>query len=222
MNRNIPWHCIALAGAAVVAFGCTPNQPTGVGSGDRTPSSAPPTGTEPTARTPSAAAPAPANRASELMARADLQPVGDSTVRGTAEFRGQETGPISINLNLTGVQAGGHGVEVYQGTSCPTATESSSASTGEPGASTAPGAASAEHRSLGTVTADASGNVRETLRAAGSSAEHGFIGNVIVVHGGSAAAAQPAGNSEQPIACGAIEAAKGTTLSQSESTNRGA
>lgn len=172
------------------------------------------------ARAPSAQPPPVSNNMPQLVARAQMMPVGDGTARGTIEFGAAGAGPLTLNVMLMGLEAGAHGIHVHAGTDCAAPGEHFDPASAQHGPPTAEGAA--RHRGdLGNVMADASGVVQETLQDSVLASDQSYIGKVIVVHSRpDDLMSQPSGGSGDPIACGVIEGA-GINLSQSPGENRG-
>jgi Cu-Zn family superoxide dismutase len=190
------------------------------------PSVRPPTSTPNPAAPGSAASPnAGAQNAAtpRLMARAEIRPIGDSTVRGVVEFQAAagSDGPTTIDVMLMGLAAGPHGLHVHTGTDCAAPGEHLNPLDAPHGPSNA--AAAMRHLGdLGNVTADAAGMVDETMRDSLLSGDASFIDHVLVVHEGQDdLATQPDGDSGEPIGCGVIEAAGEDVLSSRDAPNRG-
>jgi Cu-Zn family superoxide dismutase len=247
MNNRSSWRYAVLAGAAMLAAACGPgdsgtgadrrgaatesgrDQPPAAGtpreaaSANReTPGARPTTPNTATPPGTPGAAGAPGDATAQVVARADVRPLGDNTVRGTIEFLGvrESTGPIAINVMLMGLAAGPHGIHVHVGTDCAMPGQHFNPQNSQHGAPTA--SAEARHRGdLGNITADASGVVQETLRDSMLGADRDFIGKVIVVHTAQDdLTSQPDGASGEPLACGVIEPGD-TNVSQSPGQDRG-
>lgn len=234
MNGRRSWYCAALIGASAIGIGCAPegaeraaadgsrsgsSQGSPVASREAVRPSTPTT--NPAA--PGAAAPPAAPR---LMARAEIRPLDDNTVRGIVEFQTSaradtsDTGPLTINVRLMGLDAGPHGMHVHMGTDCTmpgTHLNPLNAPHGPANAGTA-----ARHLGdLGNITADASGMVEEMLRDSLLSGDASFVGRVLIVHKGQDdLTTQPGGDAGDPVACGVIEAAE-DLLSLGDGSNRG-
>jgi Cu-Zn family superoxide dismutase len=235
MNRTSSWRYTGLAGAAMLAMGCAPDDGGTVGQAGRdvgreqAPSAAEDREadanlrTNPPASVPGApgAANPPAGSATEVVARADMQAVEDSTARGTVEFRNGGAAPLMINVTMSGLPAGPHGFHVHEGTDCAMPGEHWNPTMSTHGDPTA--AATQRHRGdLGNVTADASGNLQVILRDSLLGSDRSYVGKVLVVHAmQDDLRTQPSGESGDPIACGVIEAADGATLSQGPGSDRG-
>ena len=243
-NRTLKL-CTGLLGASALLVGCGPEPGERAGTqqsrpGDsalsRNESGQPPADREPTVREPTtapnpaapggAAAPdagaAPAVTP-RLMARAEIRPVADNTVRGVVEFQAGagSDGPTTIDVMLMGLAAGPHGLHVHTGTDCAAPGEHLNPLDAPHGP--ANGASGMRHLGdLGNVTADAAGMVDETLRDSQLHGDASFVGRVLVVHEGQDdLATQPDGNSGEPIGCGVIEAAEEDVLSRGDAPNRG-
>jgi superoxide dismutase, Cu-Zn family len=240
MNGRILSHGAALFGAVALIAGCEPDTqaPAGANVNQSRPgdnalsrndstqprdsggSIRPPTTT--TSPAAPGAAPPPA-ATPRLMARADVQPLADSTVRGIVEFQtaAGSDGPMTIHVMLMGLDAGPHGMHVHAGTDCAAPGEHLNPQNAPHGPANA--ASGARHLGdLGNVTADASGMVEEMLRDAMLGNDASFIGKVLVVHKGQDdLSTQPGGDSGDPIACGVIEAAGEEVISRSGDLNRG-
>jgi Cu-Zn family superoxide dismutase len=175
--------------------------------------------TTPVPATPGGAAPSAAT--AELVARAEMRPLGDGTARGTIEFRGHAAGPLTIHLMLMGLDAGPHGFHVHSGSDCAAPGDHLNPQNTPHGPATA--GADARHRGdLGNVTADASGMVEEMLRDSVLGGDSSFIGKVIVVHGKQDdLTTQPDGGSGDLVACGVIQSAGQDLLSRGEDPSRG-
>ncbi len=236
MNSRTIGYCAALIGASALGLGCTPD------SGDRNAAiqgragerpldtgGAPPAANReappPTAsRSPPAAAAPPA--APRLMARAEMRPLADSTVRGIVEFQaaagesGAPEGPLTINVRLMGLDAGPHGMHVHMGTDCMMPGTHLNPLNSPHGAANA--GASARHLGdLGNITADASGTVEETVRDSLLGGDMSFIGKVLIVHKGQDdLTTQPDGSAGDPVACGVIDQAE-DLLSRGDDPSRG-
>jgi len=242
MNSRISWHYAALLGAAALTAGCGPDTPERSGAsqsrpGDSAPSrtdSAQPPGTasrdsgspiRPPTTTTSPAAPGaavPPAATPRLLARADIRPLGDNTVRGIMEVQtaASGTGPVTIHVVLMGLDAGPHGMHVHAGTDCAAPGEHLNPQNAPHGPANA--ASGARHLGdLGNVTADASGMVEEMLRDALLGTDSSFIGKVVILHKGQDdLSTQPGGDSGDPIACGVIEAGE-DVISLSADQDRG-
>jgi Cu-Zn family superoxide dismutase len=237
MDSKIFWQCAALIGAMALISGCGPDTserqgtaPDGAAqsrAGDsavsRNGSVQPSTGGNPaTIRPPTAtpAAPAP----TRLMARAEIEPLGEQTVRGIVEFQHAgdgSTGPMSIHVMLMGLAAGPHGMHVHMGTDCMAPGEHLNPQQAPHGPANA--ASGMRHLGdLGNITADASGMADETLRDSLLGSDTSFIGKVVVVHEGQDdLSTQPDGSSGQPVGCGVIEPAGEDVISQGPAPERG-
>jgi Cu-Zn family superoxide dismutase len=157
-----------------------------------------------------------------LLARAQVQPLGDNTVRGVVEFQTAAGGgaPLTVHVMLMGLDAGPHGMHVHEGTDCAAPREHLNPLNSPHGAQNA-GAAARHLGDLGNVTADASGMVEEMLRDTQLAGDSSFIGKVIVVHKGQDdLTTQPSGDSGDAIACGVIERAGEDLLSRGDAPER--
>ena len=157
------------------------------------------------------------------MARAEIRPLADNTVRGIVEFQTAASGdgPLTIHVVLMGLDAGPHGMHVHSGTDCAAPGEHLNPQNAPHGPANA-GAAVRHLGDLGNITADASGVVEEMLRDALLGSDSTFIGKVIIVHEGQDdLSTQPGGDSGDPIACGVIEPAGEEVISRSGDANRG-
>jgi Cu-Zn family superoxide dismutase len=248
MDSRTFLHCLALIGVAALVVGCGPDSSERQGaardgspqsrSGDRgparnepgrTPGAAerdaavrPPT-TAPNPAAPGSAA-APPSTELALMARAEIQPLGDHTARGIVEFQQAlpgGSGPMTIHEMLMGLDAGPHGMHVHMGTDCTAAGMHLNPQDAPHGPANA--ASGMRHLGdLGNVTADASGTVDETLRDSLLGSDMAFVGKVLVVHEGQDdLSTQPDGSTGQPIGCGVIEAAREDILSRAPAPDRG-
>ena len=240
MNGRRSWYCAAWIGASALGIGCAPEgaerdaadrSRSGSSEVSRSDSIQPPSagreairpptaGTSPAA--PGAAAPPAAAR---LMARAEIRPLGENTVRGIVEFQtsaGADTsdaGPLTINVRLMGLDAGPHGMHVHMGTDCTMPGTHLNPLNAPHGAANA-GAAARHLGDLGNITADASGMVDEMLRDSLLSGDASFLGKVLIVHKGQDdLTTQPDGGAGDPVACGVIEAAE-DLLSSGNDPNR--
>ena len=236
MDSKISWRCAALIGAMALV-GCGPddserqssalnsaeprNQP-GQPPGDAARSSTirPPS----TAANPVAPGSAAAPTEPRLMARAEIEPLGDHTARGIVEFLQAppgSTGPMTIHAMLMGLDAGPHGMHVHMGTDCTAPGTHLNPQDAPHGPANA--ASGMRHLGdLGNITADASGMTDEMLRDSLLGSDMSFIGKVVVVHEGQDdLSTQPDGTSGQPIACGVIEAAGEPVISQGPAPDRG-
>jgi Cu-Zn family superoxide dismutase len=174
-------------------------------------------------RAPAPASPAPP-AAQKLMARAEMLPLGESTVRGIVEFQtaanGSGDGPVTINVRLMGLDAGPHGMHVHTGTDCAMPGTHLNPLESPHGAANA-GAAARHLGDLGNITADASGTVEETLRDSLLGGDLSFLGKALIVHKGQDdLTTQPDGDAGEPIACGVIEPAE-SVLSLGDDPERG-
>jgi Cu-Zn family superoxide dismutase len=238
--------CAGLLGASAMLAGCGPDTGERAGTeqsrpgdsalsrnesgqrpgADREPTVRPPTSSANPAAPGSAAAPnadAPPAATPRLMARAEIRPIGDSTVRGIVEFQSAagSAGPTTIHVMLMGLAAGPHGLHVHTGTDCAAPGEHLNPLDAPHGPANA--ASGMRHLGdLGNVTADAAGMVDETLRDSLLHGDASFVERVLVVHEGQDdLATQPDGGSGEPIGCGVIEAAGEDVLSRSDAPNRG-
>jgi len=247
MDSKTSRYCAALIGAAALLVGCGQDAaerdllgqsrpgdtPLSRNAEGRPPADAnreatvrpPTTGTNPaapgSAAAPSAAAPSVATP--RVMARAEIVPLGDNTVRGMVEFQQAPvgtTGPLTIHVMLMGLDAGPHGMHVHMGTDCAAPGEHFNPQDAPHGPANA--ASGARHLGdLGNITADASGMVDETVRDSLLGSDSSFVGKVIVVHQRQDdLSTQPDGSSGQPVGCGAIEPAE-DVISRSDVSDRG-
>jgi Cu-Zn family superoxide dismutase len=233
------WRRAALIGAAALVVGCAPDSPErGPATGDRAgapagaetrqPSVAERDTPRPPTTTPSPAAPggaaAPPAPAPRLVARAEIEPLADSTVRGIVELQttAASDGPLAIDVMLMGLDAGPHGFHIHEGTDCMAPGEHLNPHNAPHGPANA--AAGARHLGdLGNVTADAAGMVDETLRdSLLAGATSSLIGKVLVIHQGQDdLSTQPDGSAGEPIGCGVVEAAGEDVLSRGDTQDRG-
>jgi Cu-Zn family superoxide dismutase len=238
MNGKMSWCGATLIGASALLMGCGPDATDGDAASQSRPGDSalsrndsaeareirpPSTTTSPAA--PGAAATPPA-AASRLMARAEIRPVDDHTVRGVVEFLqaadgNDGAGPLTIRVMLMGLEAGPHGLHVHDGTDCMAPGEHLNPLDAPHGAANA--AATARHLGdLGNITADAGGMVEETLRDNLLAGETSFVGKVLVVHAEQDdLSTQPDGGSGDPVGCAVIEEAGEDVLSRSDDANRG-
>ena len=241
MDSKIFVHCAALIGAAALAVGCEPDASERSGAtqsrpgdgalsrnessqrpsaADRDTGARPPTTAANPAAPGSAAVPPPA--LPRLMARAEIRPLEDSTVRGIVEFQqaaAGSSGPTTIHVMLMGLAAGPHGMHVHMGTDCAMPATHLNPQNAPHGPANA--ASGMRHLGdLGNITADASGMVEETMRDSLLGGDASVIGKVIVVHEGQDdLSTQPDGDSGRPIGCGIIEAAGEDVITRSDAPN---
>jgi Cu-Zn family superoxide dismutase len=239
MDSKISWQCAVLIGATALV-GCAPDESERQGSerdgaaqsrpGDSALSrneSAQPPGNRDTIRPPTTAAnpAAPGSAAAptqpQLMARAEIEPLGEHTVRGVVEFHqapAGSTGPMSIHVMLMGLEAGPHGMHVHMGSDCMAPGEHLNPQNAPHG----PANAASGMRHLGNITADASGMTEEMVRDSLLGSDRSFIGKVVVVHQRQDdLSTQPDGSSGQPVGCGIIEPAGEDVISQAPAPERG-
>jgi len=242
MDSKIFLQCAVSIGAAALVAGCAPDtsERSGAGQGRlgdsarsrdesaRAPSVAnrdttvrPPTTATNPAAPGSAAAPPPV--LPRLVARAEIRPLEDNTVRGVVEFQHAAvgSGPMTIHVRLMGLAAGPHGMHVHMGTDCAMPADHLNPQNAPHGPANA--ASGMRHLGdLGNITADASGMVEETLRDSLLGGDSSLIGKVLVVHEGQDdLSTQPAGDSGDPIGCGIIEEAGEDVISRSDAPNPG-
>jgi Cu-Zn family superoxide dismutase len=238
MNSRTSWQCAVLVGAIGLVGGCE-RDPGSVGrpgdralapnesgqpaaAADRDPSSGsirPPTTTQSPAAPGGAVPPAATPR---LMARAEIEPLGDNIVRGMIEFQtaANGDGPVTVNVMLMGLDAGPHGMHIHMGTDCANTGMHLNPQDAPHGPANA-GAAARHLGDLGNITADASGMVDEMLRDAQLGSDATFLGKVIVVHRNQDdLSTQPDGKSGEQIACGVIQPAE-PLISRGDDPNRG-
>jgi Cu-Zn family superoxide dismutase len=242
MNGKLSWYGATLIGAAALLVGCGPDATDRDAASQSRPGDSalsrnesaeapaanreirpPSTTTSPAA--PGAAATPPA--APRLMARAEVRPIGDHTVRGVVEFLkpaddgGAAAAPLTIRVMLMGLDAGPHGFHVHDGADCMAPGEHLNPLNAPHGAANA--STAARHLGdLGNLTADAAGMVEETLRDNLLAGDTSFIGKVLVVHADQDdLSTQPDGGSGDPVGCGVIEAAGEEVLSRGDDANRG-
>jgi Cu-Zn family superoxide dismutase len=156
------------------------------------------------------------------MARAEVRPLADNTVRGIVEFQqaaAGSSGPMTIHVMLMGLAAGPHGMHVHMGTDCAMPATHLNPQNAPHGPANA--ASGMRHLGdLGNITADASGMVEETLRDSLLAGDSSLIGKVLVVHEGQDdLSTQPDGSSGPPIGCGLIEAAGEDVITRSDAPN---
>ena len=241
MKSRISLQCAALIGAAALVAGCGPDPSERSGAAQSRPGDSPLSRNEPgqppsaanrdtTVRPPttaanpaapgSAAAPPPA--LPRLMARAEIRPLEDNTVRGIVEFQqaaADGSGPMTIHVMLMGLAAGPHGMHVHMGTDCAMPETHLNPQNAPHGPANA--ASGMRHLGdLGNITADASGMVEETLRDSLLGGDASLVGKVLVVHEGQDdLSTQPDGSSGPPIGCGIIEAAGEDVISRGDAPN---
>jgi len=246
MDSRISRHCAALIGLTALVVGCerdtserqgsardgaAPTRPgdSGLARNDsgQPPAAAnrdstvrPPT----TATNPAAPGSAAAPTAPRLMARAEIQPLGDHTARGIVEFEQAppgSSGPMTIHVMLMGLDAGPHGMHVHMGSDCMAPGTHLNPQEAPHGPANA--ASGMRHLGdLGNITADASGMVEEMLRDSLLGSDASFIGRVVVVHEGQDdLSTQPDGSSGQPVGCGLIEPAGEDVISRGPAPDRG-
>lgn len=245
MDSRISRLCAALIGVAALLVGCGPdtragvaqsrpgdsplsrNEPAGQPSAANRHTTVHPPTTAPNPAAPgSAAAPEtapPPAVAPRLMARAEIMPLGDHTVRGIVEFQqaGAGTGgPLTIHVVLMGLDAGPHGMHLHTGTDCTAPGEHLNPQSAPHGPANA--ASGARHLGdLGNIPADAAGMADAMVRDSLLGSDSSFIGKVIVVHERQDdLSTQPDGSSGHPIGCGVIEAAE-DVISRSDVSDRG-
>ena len=242
MDSKIFLQCAVSIGAAALVAGCAPDTSERSGAaqgrlGDSAPSRdesarapsvanrdttvRPPTTATNPAAPGSAAAPPPV--LPRLVARAEIRPLEDNTVRGVVEFQHAAvgSGPMTIHVRLMGLAAGPHGMHVHMGTDCAMPADHLNPQNAPHGPANA--ASGMRHLGdLGNITADASGMVEETLRDSLLGGDSSLIGKVLVVHEGQDdLSTQPAGDSGDPIGCGIIEEAGEDVISRSDAPNPG-
>jgi len=245
MDSKMPWLRAGLIGVAALVVGCGPDgaepaaqtspgdsalsrnesgRPPGDAGRDATvrpPTTAANPAAPGSAAAPGAAAPPPATP--RLMARAEVRPLADNTVRGIVEFQSPAagTGPVTIHVLLMGLAAGPHGMHVHVGTDCTAPGTHLNPQDAPHGPANA--ASAMRHLGdLGNITADASGMVDEMLRDSLLGGDATFVDKVIVVHEGQDdLSTQPDGSAGQPIGCGIIEPVREDVLSRSEAPDRG-
>lgn len=233
----------ALIGLAAFAVACAPDTSDRDGAVERTRDGSlsrsesrppptdspvrPPTTAENPAAPGSAAAPAatpPPALTPRLVARAEIRPLEDDTVRGIVEFQraAASDGPMTIHVMLMGLDAGPHGFHVHMGSDCAMVGAHLNPLNTPHGPANA--ASRARHLGdLGNITADASGMVEEMLRDSLLGGDASFVGKVLVVHEGQDdLSTQPDGDPGRPIGCGVIEAAGEDLLSRRDVLDRGA
>jgi Cu-Zn family superoxide dismutase len=158
----------------------------------------------------------PANVSPTPVAHVELQPLGESGVRGTVRFSAVYGG-TEVRYALSGLAAGAHGFHVHEGTSC------------APGADGTPGGAAGGHFNphgsahgapdatrdrrhvgdFGNVVAGAAGTVSGVLLDGliGFSGPESIVGRAVVVHADpDDLVSQPAGDAGARVACGIIRA----------------
>jgi len=246
MDSRISRHCAALIGLTALVVGCERDTSERQGSardgaaltrpGDsalaRNDSGQPPAAANrdstvrppTTATNPAAPGSAAAPTAPRLMARAEIQPLGDHTARGIVEFEQAppgSSGPMTIHVMLMGLDAGPHGMHVHMGTDCMAPGTHLNPLDAPHGPANA--ASGMRHLGdLGNITADASGMVEEMLRDSLLASDVSFIGRVVVVHEGQDdLSTQPDGSSGQPVGCGLIEPAGEDVISRGPAPDRG-
>ena len=149
-----------------------------------------------------------------LVATALIEPrSGNTTLHGSALFMEDETGQITLTVELTGAPAGEHGLHLHQVADC-SADNASSAGPhwnpeghmhGEPDAESHLG-------DLGNIKVGEDGTGKLVISKAGWTAgdgsERDVKGRAIVVHASFDDFSDPAGNSGGRIGCGEIGAAQ--------------
>jgi Cu-Zn family superoxide dismutase len=233
MDSKISRYRVGLIGVAALVMGCSADTDDRDGSAQSRPgdsalsrneSGQPPASTnrDASVRSPADPAAGAAAPAPQLIARAQIQPLAESTVRGVVEFQqAGSTGPMTVHVMLMGLSAGPHGLHVHTGSDCAAPGEHLNPLDSPHGPANA--AAGMRHLGdLGNVTADASGMVEEMLRDSLLGGDATFVGKALVVHEGQDdLSTQPDGSSGRPIGCGVIEAAGEDVLSSSDAPNRG-
>jgi superoxide dismutase, Cu-Zn family len=143
-------------------------------------------------------------------ARAVLEPVGDSSVRGTVAFTEQD-GSMHIVATIMGLNPGRHGLHLHENGDCASPGAESAGDHFSPSDDPhgAPTDAPRQHHAgdLGNVSAPFGGvglkqidDPELTLDG-----ELGVVGRAVIVHGGADdLETQPSGNSGDPVACGVV------------------
>jgi superoxide dismutase, Cu-Zn family len=246
MDSTIYWRCAALIAVGALAAGCEPdnsqrngaaqsrsadttlsrNESGQTQASNREAAPRPPTTAANPAAPGSAAAPggAPPSATPRLMARAEIRPLTDNTVRGIVEFQeaaSADGGPMTIHVMLMGLSAGPHGLHVHEGTDCMAPGEHLNPQNAPHGPANA--ASGARHLGdLGNVTADASGMAEATIRDSLLGGDATFVGKVLMIHEDQDdLSTQPDGSSGRLIGCGVIEAAGEDVLSRADGSNLG-
>lgn len=143
-------------------------------------------------------------------ATAEIGPASASHVQGTASFT-RIAGGVRLNVNVSGLTPGEHGIHVHEIGDC-SATDASSAKGHFNPAGKPHGSHDGEHHAgdIPNLTADADGKADYSVDVLGleiGSGDNNIAGRALIIH---AAAddykTQPAGNSGKRVACGVIKA----------------
>lgn len=145
------------------------------------------------------------------VAMAELQPVGDSGVEGTATFVPLKDA-LRIEVSVTGLSGGRHGLHIHEHGDCSAPDASSAGGHFSPAADPhgAPQDPRRQHHAgdLGNFEADADGaaRVRREDSELALIGEYGIVGKAIIVHSRpDDFVSQPGGDAGDRVACGVIE-----------------
>jgi Cu-Zn family superoxide dismutase len=144
------------------------------------------------------------------IATAELEPVGNSGVSGTATFVPLADG-LRIEVAAMGLTRGQHGVHLHENGDCSAPDASSAGGHFSPNADShgAPEDPPQEHHAgdLGNLEADATGAARVTREDTELAliGEYGIVGKAVIIHRrADDLVSQPSGDAGDRVACGVI------------------
>lgn len=155
-------------------------------------------------------------RSGEPRAVAELAPLGDSDILGTATFTAIGDGKVRVDADISGLAPGTHGFHIHEFGDCSDAEGKSAGGHFNPDHHAHSGPGPHGHAGdLGNIEADAGGeaHVSVTLdQISVDTGKHGILGRSLIVHEkADDLASQPAGDAGGRIACAFIRSESGTT-----------
>jgi superoxide dismutase, Cu-Zn family len=144
-----------------------------------------------------------------ITAHAELQPTQGNTAQGTVHFE-DDQGEIHVEISLTGLTPGMHGIHIHETGDCSAPDASSAGGHFNPDgkAHGAPDAMEHHVGDLGNIEADADGQFMADLHFDFLSLDgpNSLRGKAVVVHAGEDdMESQPSGDSGARVACGVIQ-----------------
>lgn len=152
----------------------------------------------------------------EPAARADLDPLGNSGVKGTVTLTDLGGGKVRVAGVITGLKPGKHGFHVHEFGDCSSSDGKSAGEHFNPFHTDhgAPSAGEKHPGDFGNLEADAEGRAEfrvDTEEVGLGEGKADVLGRAMIVHAQPDDFSQPSGNAGERVACGVIMATRGET-----------
>ena len=140
----------------------------------------------------------------ERVASAEVKPLAGQTAEGKVTFKQAGDGPVTIELDLSGLSPGTHGFHIHEKGDCGGEFAANAGKHFNPA-----GAPHPQHAGdFGNIQAAADGKAHQVVTAPGITVGEGatsVANRAVIIHEGTDdLASQPSGNAGHPIACGVI------------------